>query len=203
MRCLGRAWWSPISDVFVGAPVFVLERPVPVVPVVFFFFSSSCVCVCVCVFPKCSSQCFPRGLISLPHPKSRTPPPTTTNTKVTPPLALVELAIALPRKSVPTEEIPKSINFHSFHPSRKDQQGGRGSNCLTAGATRPPRLRAGTVGLRRRKRAGEGGGSETASGKPPLGGKGRGFPCSGVRRIRSLVKVLPGPTGLPALLTII
>ena len=201
MRCLGRAWWSPISDVFIGAPVFVLERPVPVVPVVFFFFFSSS---CVCVFPKCSSQCFPRGLISLPHPKSRTPPPTTTNTKVTPPLALVELAIALPRKSVPTEEkFPNQSIFILFIHPVKTSRGGRGSKCLTAGATRPPRLRAGTVGLRRRKRAGEGGGSETASGKPPLGGKGRGFPCSGLRRIRSLVKVLPGPTGLPALLTII
>ena len=134
MRCLGRAWGSPISDVFVGAPVFVLEHPVPVVPVVFFF----SLIVCVCVFPKCSSQCFPRGLISLPHPKSRTPPPTTTNTTVTPPLALARASDRSPpkkcshscghRRKIPEEEfLPNQSIFTLFiHPPVKTSWGAGG-----------------------------------------------------------------------------
>ena len=118
---------SPISDVFVGAPVFVLERPVPVVPVVFFFFFPHRVCVCVSkvLITVISSRAHLPSTPQVPHP-----PPTTTNTKVTPPLALVELAIALPKKCShrrnSRRRIPKSINFYSFHPSPVKTSRGQG-----------------------------------------------------------------------------
>ena len=169
MRCLGRAWGSPISDVFVGAPVFVLERPVPVVPVVFFFFFPHRVCVCVSkvLITVISSRAHLPSTPQVPHPPSHND-----QYKGHSSSRSRRASDRSPEKVFPQKKFPKKnsqINQFLFFSSipRKDQQGGRGSKCLTAGATRPPRLRAGTVGLRRRKRAGEGGGSETASGNPP------------------------------------
>ena len=130
MRCLGRAWGSPISDVFVGAPVFVLEHPVPVVPVVFFF--SLIVCVCVC-FQSAHHSAFLAGSSPFHTPSPAPPLPQ----RPIPRSLLLslsrELAIALPRKSVPTEEIPEeeflpnqSIFILFIHPPVKTSWGAGG-----------------------------------------------------------------------------